>query len=130
MGKNYYVFKKKGKGIWFTEYEKLNEIKDTNMNDFDIDMLNDMFILRTDEEEFFFKTILRKNIFFPREDCYPFEREENLNLLKECEEELDNPNFHYFVLYLQGIKAVYKENIDMKDINDVDFMRNINDNFK
>ncbi len=44
MGKDYYVFKKKGRGIWFVEYEKLKEVKDTNMNDFDINMLNDMFI--------------------------------------------------------------------------------------
>tara|TARA_R110002110_G_scaffold14383_2_gene67060 strand:- start:63 stop:455 length:393 start_codon:yes stop_codon:yes gene_type:complete len=130
MGKDYYVFKKKGRGIWFVEYEKLNDIKNTNMNDFDIDMLNDMFILRTDEEEFFMKTVLRKNLFFPREDCFPFEKEENLNLLKDCEEELDNPSFHYFLLYLQGIRVVFLENIEKENLDDILFMKNVNENFK
>ena len=130
MGKDYYVFKKKGRGIWFVEYEKLKEVKDTNMNDFDIDILNDMFILRTEKEEFFMKTILRKNLFFPKENCILFEREDNFNLLKECKEELDNPDFHYFLLYLKEIRVVFLENIEKESLNDILFMRNVNENFK
>lgn len=130
MGKDYYAFKRKGRGIWFVEYEKLLEIKNTDMDDFDIEMLNGMFILRTDEEELFLKTILKKNLYFPQEDCFPFERKENLNVLKECEDELANPDFFHFLRYLQTIRVLYVKDIEKHDIEfNIQFINSLKENF-